>query len=135
MIEDIPNALKDIWGKNDATEILVRIAKSVGGGGMVERIVGSYVCCDGNQTSCSLSVWISMQRYCRFVRIRSGYEVRTETQMLQYIANFQPTLREKGQLLLIDRTIDPLVPLLHPINYQVGLEVESNDSRWLKICW
>ena len=35
--------------------------------------------------------------------------------MLQYIANYQP-----GQLLLVARTFDPLVPLLHPINYQVS---------------
>ena len=52
--------------------------------------------------------------------------------MLQYIANFQPTLREKGQLLLIDRTIDPLVPLLHPINYQVRILLQFNSSQWLK---
>ena len=55
--------------------------------------------------------------------------------MLQYIANFQPTLREKGQLLLIDRTIDPLVPLLHPINYQVSILLRFNSSQWLKICY
>lgn len=55
--------------------------------------------------------------------------------MLQYIANFQPTLREKGQLLLIDRTIDPLVPLLHPINYQVRILLQFNSSQWLKICY
>ena len=55
--------------------------------------------------------------------------------MLQYIANFQPTLREKGQLLLIDRTIDQLVPLLHPINYQVRILLQFNSSQWLKICY
>ncbi|KAK8804817.1 hypothetical protein WA171_006783, partial [Blastocystis sp. BT1] len=97
-VTNIPSALKDIWGKNDATGILLRIAKSL-----------VHMC-----------VALGIKP---LVHYQCGYPCKDiadlfESEMLQYIANFQPTLREKGQLLLIDRTIDPLVPLLHPINYQ-----------------
>jgi hypothetical protein len=43
LIEDIPNALKDIWGKNDATGILLRIAKSVGRGRVF--VIDSWFIC------------------------------------------------------------------------------------------
>lgn len=43
LIEDIPSALKDIWGKNDATGILLRIAKSVGRGRVF--VIDSWFIC------------------------------------------------------------------------------------------
>ena len=57
-----------------------------------------------------------------------GYE-----QILQFIANYQPVLKEvsvggdgddmqKGQLLLVDRTIDPLIALVHSTSYQVDVD-------------
>ncbi|KNB41497.1 hypothetical protein JH06_5113 [Blastocystis sp. subtype 4] len=101
-VTNIPSALKDIWGKNDATGILLRIAKSL-----------VHMCV-------ALGIKPLVHYQCGYPckDIADLFESEVNLIMLQYIANFQPTLREKGQLLLIDRTIDPLVPLLHPINYQ-----------------
>ena len=54
-----------------------------------------------------------------------------EKKILQYIANYQPVVKEKGQLLLVDRTIDPIIPLIHSTSYQVyGMILCVMNSRW-----
>lgn len=97
-ITNIPSALKDIWGKSHSSYVLHAIAVSL-----------VHMC---------VNLGIKPR-----VHYHSGYPCQDiadlfESEMLQYIANYQPALREKGQLLLVDRTLDTLVPLLHPINYQ-----------------
>ncbi|KAK8819707.1 hypothetical protein WA556_002694 [Blastocystis sp. ATCC 50177/Nand II] len=97
-VTGIPTALKEIWGRNRNHGVLERIAHS-----MVDICV---------------NLGIKPR-----VHYQSEYPCDAiadlfEDYMLQYIANYQPVLREKGQLLLVARTFDPLVPLLHPINYQ-----------------
>ena len=40
-------------------------------------------------------------------------------------------LSERGLVFLVDRTVDPLIMLMHPISYQVRSAVDDSlHSRW-----
>ena len=97
-ISNIPTALTEIWGKSRNHAVLDQIAYS-----LVDICVNLGV-----------KPRVHYEQGYPCAEIADLFEQYIE----QYIANFQPNLREKGQLLLVNRTIDPLIPLLHPITYE-----------------